>query len=253
MKEYGIVSIDITISPTELENFASEETVNWSSSNYSMSHELKPQMTKMGKTMHRLTVTSDNGDKAEILGEQDDISGDIIFHPFKLQNFNNSFYRNSCSSSVAGTDDDPMSLLVQILAVAAGGKKGTFAYIDPTGPVLIKEGKRDLDVSVALIDKKGTAYSLHGMKEINGGGDMGISFSINTPINEWLEEHRDLQAQLLAQQYTLQEKMNIVGKYLIQKKVAEEIDADEFKDIFCQAGLIGFSDNTVLNIYKLLM
>ena len=51
----------------------------------------------------------------------------------------------------------------------------------------------------------------------------------------------------------LNQQMDIIGKWLIQARCNDEIDSSEFMDIFCQAGILGFSDQSVLNIYKLLM
>ena len=51
----------------------------------------------------------------------------------------------------------------------------------------------------------------------------------------------------------MNDKMNYIGKYLINAKLKEEIDSEEFLDIFCQAGIIGFSEQSVINIYKLIM
>ena len=47
--------------------------------------------------------------------------------------------------------------------------------------------------------------------------------------------------------------MNYIGKYLVAARLNDEIDSDEFVDIFRQAGVIGFSDASILSIYKLLM
>ena len=49
--------------------------------------------------------------------------------------------------------------------------------------------------------------------------------------------------------------MNYIGKYVVELKARDEIEAEEFKDIFIQAGLFtsGFSGEKTLNmIYKLL-
>ena len=51
------------------------------------------------------------------------------------------------------------------------------------------------------------------------------------------------------------DKMTYIGKYVISLKAKDEIEAEEFKDVFIQAGLFtsGFSnDKTLSMIYKLL-
>ena len=74
--------------------------------------------------------------------------------------------------------------------------------------------------------------------------------SVST-ISQWLSEHRNVAA-AISQIPDVADKMNYIGKYLIKERLSDKIDQDEFMDIFRQAGLFGFSDQSVLNIYKLL-
>ena len=104
--------------------------------------------------------------------------------------------------------------------------------------------------SVGLIDSDGNVFACSGAKKLKGDTE-DIGFTINQPIGEWLDEHTEIQRNIASLQ--LDQKMNYIGKWLIQAKLKEEIDTDEFMDIFRQAGIFGFSDQSVLNIYKLIM
>jgi hypothetical protein len=217
-----------------------------------MNYGLKAMSTKRGKNMYKLTVDHD-GSSIDIVAERDDVSGDICFHPLKLQNFNDSFYKVFYSDTdIMGQDEDPCMFITYALRELCNKHKGSFAYIDPNDhKVIIKDGSAKRAVSIALIDNDGNVYSCAGAKSIKGASESS-SFSVNKPIGDWLNENLDVKREI-AKLSSMDEKMNYIGKYLINAKVKEEIDSDEFMDIFCQAGIIGFSEPSVLNIYKLIM
>ena len=130
--------------------------------------------------------------------------------------------------------------------------KATVAFVDAKSDVtLIKEGNIQNKVSLAIVDSNGNVYSNLKAKSINSIDDDDVDFHVKKPINEWLQEHKEVGAAI--SKLPLNQKMDYIGKYLIQARVNDEIDASEFADIFCQAGLFGFSDPSVLKIYKLLM
>jgi hypothetical protein len=209
--------------------------------------------TKRGKNMYKVIIDNIKGSSIEIVGERDDVTGDICFHPLKLQNMNESFYKTSyADTDIMGLDEDPCMCLVYAFREICSQIKGSFAYIDPNGyKSIIKDGSSKRAVSMALVDNDGTIYSCAGAKTVKGASDTS-SFTVNKPIGEWLHENPDV-AREIAKLPATDEKMNYVGKYLINAKIKEEIDSDEFMDIFCQAGIIGFSEPSVLNIYKLIM
>lgn len=249
--ELQIADINLTM---PVQNFESElqDCIN----NYNgaqMNYGLKALSTKHGKNMYKLTVDNCHGSSIDIVAERDDVSGDICFHPLKLQNFNESFYKiDYMDSDIAGQDEDPCMFVTHAFSELCNNHKGSFAYIDPNGyRAIIKDGSSKRAVSVALVDNDGNVYSCAGAKSIKGASDSS-SFSVNKPIGEWLHENPDVQREI-AKLSNMDEKMNYIGKYLINARVKEEIESDEFMDIFCQAGIIGFSEPSVLNIYKLIM
>ena len=75
-----------------------ESDLQWALDEYNnayceeMTYAIKPMSTKHGKHMYKLTVANNNCAYMHIVAEQDSATGDIIFHPLKLSNFNESFY-----------------------------------------------------------------------------------------------------------------------------------------------------------------
>lgn len=217
-----------------------------------MDYAIKPMRTRHGKNMYKITIDNTQSSTIEIVGEQDDVSGDIYLHPFKLSNMNESFYKvNYSDSSIAGTDSDPSMFFCHAMNEICRNQKGSFAYIDAKGnTTIIRDGSTKRGSSVALVDSEGNVYSCVGAKSVKGVTDSS-DFTVRKPINEWLGENPEVQRAIA--KLPLADKMNYIGKYLISAKLNEEIDADEFTDIFCQAGLFGFTEQSVLNIYKLIM
>lgn len=249
MFEMRIANIELTMPAQEFED-ALQSCIN----NYStmMNYSLKPVSTKHGKNMYKLSIDNGNNSIVEVVAERDDASGDVCFHPLKLSNMNESFYNvHYDDTDIAGRDEDPCIFFCYAMNVICSNNKGTFAYIDPNGnAVLTKDGSQKRGVSVALVDKDGTVYSCSGAKSVRGATE-DVEFTVKKPIGEWLSENSEIAQQIAPLSIT--DKMNAIGKYLIQARLNDEIDSDEFMDIFCQAGIIGFTEKSVLNIYKLLM
>ena len=245
-----IADINLVMSAQDFERQLKDCIDNYS---VTMNYQLKQMSTKMGKHMYKLIVDNCNNSSIEIIGERDDVSGDINFHPLKLSNMNESFYRvNYNDRDIIGEDEDPAMFIVYAFKILCNSHKGSFACIEPNGgAILIKDGDFKRVSSIAIVDSDGNVYSCAGAKSIKGASD-GPDFSVKKPIGEWLKENPDVQREL-AKLPQMNDKMNYIGKYLINAKVKEEIDSDEFMDIFCQAGIIGFSEPSILNIYKLVM
>lgn len=245
-----IADIDLKMPVQDFEREVQDYINNHSTD---MNYELKQMSTRMGKHMYKLTVDNDNGSSFEIIGERDDISGDISFHPLKLSNMNESFYKSYCTDNdIICTDEDPAHFMAYVFKTLCYNHKGSFACIEPNGDsTLIQKGNNKKVSSIAIVDSDGNVYSCAGAKNVKGASD-GPDFSVKKPIGEWLKENPDVQREL-AKLPQMNDKMNYIGKYLINAKVKEEIDSEEFMDIFCQAGIIGFSEPSVLNIYKLIM
>lgn len=250
MFDLQIANIELTMPVQDFKQKLQDWIDNYS---VTMNYDLKSMSTKMGKHMYKLIIDNCNNSYVEVVGERDDVSGDIKFHPLKLANMHESFYATHYNDrSIMGQDEDPAMFVVDMFKNLCVAFKGSFACIDSIGNTsLIKDGNSKRVSSIALVDGDGNVYSCAGAKSIKGASD-GPDFSVKKPIGEWLGENPDVQREI-AKLPDMYDKMNFIGKYLINAKIKEEIDSEEFMDIFCQAGIIGFSEPSVLNIYKLIM
>lgn len=248
MFELQIADIELSMPEQDFKNAFQEQIDNYSDH---MNYQMKTLRTKYGNTMYKITVDNGNNSSVDIVAEQDAVTGDVHFHPIKLSNFNESFYSVHYNDDIAGNSEDPCMFICYALRNMCITQKGNFAYVDPNGDItLIKEGSQKRGAALAIVDGDGTVYSSYGAKSVKAASE-NISFEVKKPIAEWLQENRDVAVAI--QSLPLDQKMNYIGKYLIQSRTNDEIDAEEFMDVFCQAGLIGFTDKTVANIYKLLM
>ena len=245
-----LVDIELKIPLQDFENELRECVDNWPAH---MNYNIKSVSTRMGRNMYKLEVDNGNNSTMEVVAEKDDVTGDVYLHPFKLSNMGESFYKfNYDYSDIVGESEDPTMFVCYVFRTICENHKATVAFVDAKNDVtLIKEGNIQNKVSLAIVDSNGNIYSSFKAKSINSLGDDDVDFHVKKPINEWLDEHKEVG--IAISKLPLDKKMDYIGKYLIQARVNDEIDASEFADIFCQAGLFGFSDPSVLKIYKLFM
>ena len=247
--DFEIVDINLKMPFQDFERELQDIVDNYSEP---MTFNIKQLRTRLGKAMYKLIVENNSSDNINIVAECDDVNGDIYFHPLKLSNMNESFFTSSVDTNTRGQLNDPCYFIYSAFSELAHNHKETFACIEPTSnsSALIVDGKTKRVNGIGLVDSDGKMYSIAGAKMIKGDAN-DTDFSIRQPINEWMQEHRDIQ-QAIAH-LPLNEKMNYIGKWLIQARLKDEIDSDEFVDIFRQAGLFGFTETSVQNIYKLIM
>ena len=206
-------------------------------------------MKRSGKDMLKINFDIDNNSFSMVV-EVDNINDELIFTPYKISNFGNSFYQLSYNNdSVKGSENDPAYFTQWFLASKAKTISGNIAYWY-NGPHIVVDGKDKLCAGFGLIDSDGEVYSIVKAQKVLEG-DTDDTFRIKTTISQWLSENRNVAA-AISQIPDVADKMNYIGKYLIKERLSDKIDQDEFMDIFRQAGLFGFSDQSVLNIYKLL-
>ena len=246
-----LIDIELKMPLQDFENSFQDCIDNWPEH---MNYNIKQVSTRMGRNMYKLEVDNGNNSTMEVIAEKDDVTGDVYFHPFKLSNMGESFYKFYYDdNSIAGHDEDPTMFVCYAFEDICKNHKATVAYINARQYVgLIKEGVTQSKASLAIVDSSGNVYSSLKAKSISSlGDDNDVDFHVKQPINEWLSEHKEIGVAI--SKLPLNQKMDYIGKWLIQARINDEIDASEFADIFCQAGLFGFSDQSVLNIYKLLM
>lgn len=246
--EPQIADIDIKVSVQDFENQLRSDINALCSS---ISYKITPVSTRRGKNMHKVELEEQSCGTFTIIAEVDANTGDMIFRPLILSSLNNSFYQtNYHDADMAGTSYDPAYLCLETLCNLARAHGGNFAFITSDARKIIDHGQHKTARYVALVDDEGHVFSCGGAQKVSGDRD-DTSFTVNVPIGEWLKDHVDIQQAIAT--LPLDQKMNLIGKWLVNARIAEEIESDEFMDIFRQAGIIGFSEPSVLNIYKLIM
>lgn len=249
MFDVQIADINLTMPLQDFESALQNEVSNYHAT---MQFNITPMSTRRGKSMYKIVVDNADNSIFTLIAEQDSSNGDMQFHPLIMQSINNSFYQVSYNDpDIVGQDEDPAMFFCRAMSNIARNAHGTFAYIDPSGHKnIISNGSVKTVRSVGLVDSDGNVYACSGAKKLKGDTE-DIGFSINQPIGEWLDEHRDVKVAVAS--FPLDQKMNYIGKWLVQARIKEEIESDEFMDIFRQAGIFGFSDPSVQHIYKLIM
>lgn len=217
-----------------------------------VSQAIKEVATKNGKSVYKITLNnSTEPNTFEIVFEKDPATGNVVMMPLGFTNMNKGFYSQNISNpQTEGTDEDCGECICAVLEKLMYRHKGTIAYIDSVYDLtIIHEGKK-VNGKLVAVDSSGKTY---GTKDpIKMSSSTSAGFSINKPIGEWMNETLEVR-KLIQGEKNYNKMMDIIGKYLIDQRLKDQIEADEFTDIFRQAGLIGFTDKSVLNIYKLMM
>lgn len=248
-----IADIYLKISESQLETELNDSEQAYSET---MTHECNQlRMQRSGQEMLQVIIKNDNGSDFTVVAERDENTGDITFKPNKIRSINKTFFQTSYSDpDDVGQTKDPSMFFVDFMSNLARKYKGTFAYQDASGAAkIIKDGK-DIEVEgIAIADTNGNVYTTAGAKSIGAVDESGGStFHIKKFWKVWLQENTDVA--LAANNYTdAAEKLTFIAKALIQKKLSDEIEFDEFQDVFiqlCSYGII--SDKTVLNFYQIL-
>lgn len=216
--------------------------------------------TRNGKYMYKIEVTNqDDPNVTTMLFEKNANNGDIIFVPSSFRSFGGTFYKTeNLQSDIEDTDDDTLKAFACFLEEEAKKRKGKFICKTNNNVICIVNGNSKSGKE-CIVDSNGNVYGAKDVSSVSllDGGSTHVSF--NTSIGEW-NKQRKLEDPIFASKLndkstSTTEKMNYIGKYVVELKAKDEIEAEEFKDIFIQAGLFtsGFSSDKTLNmIYKLL-
>ena len=231
----------------------------WCNCNMDITH--SEQATKNGKSMYKFVITcQDDKNFTTILFEKNQNNGDVILAPNSLKSLDGTFYKISkLAHDIEDTDDDTSIALLSFLKKLAEKQNGKLVYRTNCSIICIingveKEGKE------CIVDENGNVY---GAKEITttsiDDNTINLGNSFNTPISVWnkqrMDEDPEFAKMLIEPTITTIDKMYYIGKYVTTLKVKEEIEINEFKDIFIQAGLFtsGYEKDRTLNtIYKLI-
>ena len=210
--------------------------------------------SRMSSDLYKIEITTDNGNTASIIAEARPSDNMAIFKKQAFKSMGGKFYEvHLQDSDDVGTDNDSeylMCLLLKKTALKTGGS----VIFDKVfnGPVSIIDGKTYNCTPGVYCDAKKKIYTLAGDVDGNASDDPLSGFSVNKPLNKYVSENPDLKDEI-KQLKTNEERTAYMGKYLIQKKLDGEMDSAEFKDLFMQAGLLGYTDKTCKMLYELLM
>ena len=215
--------------------------------------------TKNGRYMYKIEVTcQDDPNVTTVLFEKNPNNGDILFVPSGLKSFGGTFYKvEHLQDNIKGTDDDTSVALMNYLEVIAKKQKGKFVCCFNKTIICIVNGSTKT-AKECIVDANGNVY---GAKEVSSVSLLDGSSTLTsyaTKLLEWNKERKaedpDFAAILSDKSTSIQEKYNLIGKYVMMLRAKEEITADEFKDLFIQAGAADgyINDKTLNTIYKLL-
>lgn len=227
-------------------------------------YQVQEKQTKFGKTLYVIHF-DDNGNSETfdvIADKPSPTANEMWFHYMKLQNFNYSFVR---TSSPATYEDIYCRLISEALSKSAlHTKNGKFVAIySGNGITVIEKGKKldgkNYDIAVRDVVKDKYYYRTTDVsdesasEEEDDEDDFQITkFKVKKPIFEWVKENPDL-VKMVEGKSDISERMNIIGKFLMKKKLDGDLDSDLFINLYRQCGIIGFSDPTTKKFYSLLM
>lgn len=244
-----IVSFDFTLNYSLFENIVND-TIADESSRTGISFDFKKEEAhlKSSKNVYKLTFTNlDSSNTIEVIALK--IGNDISFKPLEIRNYNDSFYKMNYY------DDDLTYFVSLTLKKSAIKAKGSFGCIIDGQSTLVQNG-RDMSthvVGMALIDDSGKVYNLKSVDIDVNDEDDEVGYVPKYLINDWIDEYPMIQEQL--NNVTQAEKFELIAQLAIYQKRKGMINANQFRDIFIQAGgfadmIGGFKDETVKNIYQ---
>jgi hypothetical protein len=215
------------------------------------------QATRNGKYVYKFTVTSPNDpNETTVIFEKDAATGNVNCVPSGFGSFGGTFYKQSNLSDTTDTDDDTLLALMNFLHTEAKLLNGLCVF-DHDNMVICTVNGRDVSGAKMCVVAGGKVYGAKDAKITDMVTAGSVAVHYDTALGPWMKERRAEDPQLDAvvsdKTIPMEEKMYFVGRYLVQLRGQEMIEADEFKDLFAQsAALDGFAkDQTLRTIYKL--
>lgn len=215
--------------------------------------------TMKSGSCYRLDVTWNNC-KASVIAKKRDNDGMYVFDGgLKFGNMNNSFYESSMDQGI-DYDENPEFFIIEMLRNLALNTCGTVVMsaegVDKSMKIVnastaVINGTETTFVPCGYVEETGKVYAVgKEIKDATMGTNIG-GIDINKTLSEFIKENVDLQDELKKLPSTT-ERVEYIGKWLINKKINDEIDYDTFKEQFMQAGLMGYNDKTCSMMYKIL-
>lgn len=253
-----IYDIDFSCPHDEFMDGLRDFLSNWGKCN--MTANSTENATRNGKYMYKIEVTNqDDSNVTTMLFEKNSNNGDIIFAPTGFRSFGGTFYKTeNLAPDVEDTEEDTSKALVAFIEEKAKTSKGKFVCKIGNDIICVVNGNSK-NAKECIVDSNGSVYGSKEISSVSILDDGSTHVSFKTPIGEWNKQRKledpDFANVLNDKSTSTTDKMNYIGKYVVTLKANDEIESEEFKDIFIQAGLFtsGFSsDKTLSMIYKLL-
>lgn len=214
---------------------------------------------KTGKELYLLTITNSvNTAYTSIVAEYDYITDMLHFTSLKydVQDSkvinNDFFYSDFQDVSVYNTLSCPVWFLMDALYDIAQDKKGTIAIIyNYKDIIIVKEGVVKKVGGLSVFDEEGNLYVDSSKTLLNKTVNNQRPY-IHRPLKYWIYDHKNISDEL-QDISCINKKMNRLGQFLIDMKLKGEIEKEEFNDMFTQTALVGFTDKTLIQVYKLLV
>lgn len=249
-----IVNLDITLNHKTFSDIM-DDVISDFTSNTGISFEWSDKeahLSQSNLSMYKVSVkNNDAGNELDIVAEHK--GNDIIFKPFELRNYNNSFYKFSYE------DDELKQIMMSVLKKCALKGTGNFGGVDNGNFILIKDGK---DISshvkgIAMVDDRNNIYTLQA-KDIQTDEDEDqddvMGYVPKYLISDWLDENLQFKEKIQGMPKT--EQFEIMAQYALFQRRKKAISANQFRDLIVQMGSLietigGFKDQSIKDIYEL--
>lgn len=180
---------------------------------------------------------------------EDPNSGDSISMLLKFNSNRNEVSAEPFQLRSRGFIDGPITSgfmeTLQLLVFEGNGDLS--GYDKLLESYLVVDGKAEK--SDFTVVKEGSTVAI----QIEEEEDDTAHFKVNVSIKEYLTNNPDVANELKSLGCTtMEQKLNALGKKLIQLKLQDEISYTLFIDLFRQCGVLGATDPAVVRFYKLL-
>lgn len=222
--EGEIIDVDIIIEQSKLKSIA-DNTLKYS---------LSKTRTKANKELIDMQVYHSSGSETSLLLGYDSIRDVVTIKPFKLKS--RKFV------------DGPITIeLIEVFERIAIECKGTLkAYDDNRYLHLIENGIRK-EAELDIIEKGASKKFI----DVDEDEESGVNVKITVMLKDFIDNNEEV-IKLIKDCSTIVEQVNLIGKYLVSKKLNDSIDTETFKSLFYQCIIYGADDETLKKFYKIL-
>ena len=87
--------------------------------------------------------------------------------------------------------------------------------------------------------------------DVDEDEESGVNVKITVMLKDFIDNNEEV-IKLIKDCSTIVEQVNLIGKYLVSKKLNDSIDTETFKSLFYQCIIYGADDETLKKFYKIL-